>query len=631
MAFGRRILLPLLLAGGAMPGQLRSAELVGLVKEADTGEMIVGATVRAIPLSKNIQEVLSRTNSNGRYHLELLKGKYRLFLSFPGSDYLPQFYSTNEQPQGETIDIPTFDSFRIINLTMNSGGSIAGKVVRFSDNTALSNIRITASSQEFRTSVTTRSDGSYLFRALPPGNYRVQAMPLNENFISIYYGDVRDAEKSAIVALERKQAQTHIDFRLRNGGMVSGRVFANKNREPLAGVKVIAENLSVDERPPFAVTDSQGFYSLRGLSPGEYILETQATNEAGDSQKPTRTYIMQYHSGRYYRELADKLEIVPGSVLTGVSFALVESGSLTGKVRSRYHNAPLGGVSVIPQEISEELQVAPTAKTNSSGEYNVTDLPPGHYVVGLSLPLSVRRLVNYYFKDKLSVQLADKVSLQEGEKVQRIDFNLPLGATLQGKMSIEGTDYPFKSVNKALRFDRTSTDLEGFGRREFKLEPDGRFVIEGTPAGRYAVTPLTDDPNIVPQSDSVEKTLDITEGDLLENLEFHMKIAGSIGGSVAFEGPKPEFENYELLVVNMKDNSRKYFALNSQQFLLTGLDQGKYLLLLLSKSEKIPSTEELSMPVLYDTQLVEVQRGKTISNVSLHLNPQMSLPTKMYQ
>ena len=63
---------------------------------------------------------------------------------------------------------------------------------------------------------------------------------------------------------------------------------------------------------------------------------------------------MQYHSGHYYRELADKLEIVPGSVLTGVSFALVEGGSLTGKVRSRYHNSPLGGVSVIPQEISKE-------------------------------------------------------------------------------------------------------------------------------------------------------------------------------------------------------------------------------------------------------------------------------------
>ena len=117
-----------------MPVQLRGAELVGLVREAGTGEMIVGASVRAIPLSKNLREVLSRTNSNGRYHLELLKGKYRLFLSFPGSDYLPQFFSTNDQPQGEIIDVPTFDSFRIIDLTMNSGGSIAGKVVRFSDN-----------------------------------------------------------------------------------------------------------------------------------------------------------------------------------------------------------------------------------------------------------------------------------------------------------------------------------------------------------------------------------------------------------------------------------------------------------------------------------------------------------------
>ena len=58
------------------------------------------------------------------------------------------------------------------------------------------------------------------------------------------------------------------------------------------------------------------------------------------------------------------------------------------------------------------------------------------------MPMSVRRLVNYYFKDKLNVEVADKISLEEGEKVQRIDFNLPLGATLQGKMTIEGNDYP---------------------------------------------------------------------------------------------------------------------------------------------------------------------------------------------
>ena len=234
MAFGRSGLLFLLLAMGTRPVQLRGAELVGLVREAGTGEIIIGASVRAIPVSKNLREVLGKTNSSGRYQLELLKGKYRLFLSFPGSDYLPRFFSTNERAQGEIIDVPTFDSFRIIDLTMISGGSIAGKVVRFSDNNPLSNIRVTASSQQYRTSVTTRSDGSYIFRALLPGNYRVQAMPLNENFIPVYYGDARDAENSTMIGVERKQTQINIDFRLRNGGMISGRVYANKNREPVA-------------------------------------------------------------------------------------------------------------------------------------------------------------------------------------------------------------------------------------------------------------------------------------------------------------------------------------------------------------------------------------------------------------
>ena len=631
MAFGKTALLSLLLASGTLPIQLQAAELVGHVRDANTGEGIVGASVRAIPVSKNFREVPGRTNNNGRYQLELLKGKYRLFVSYPGSDYLPQFFTASNQPQGDIIDVPTFDSFRIIEMTMFAGGSIAGKVLRFSDNAPLSSIRITATSQQFRTSATTRGDGSYAFRALPPGNYRIQAVPLNENFVPIYYGDVRDAEKAAIISLERKQAQSQIDFRLRSGGMVSGRVFANKSREPIGGIKVIAENLSIDERPPFAVTDSQGFYSLRGLTPGEYILETQAPSETGELMRPKRSYLMQYHSGRYDREVADKLEIEPGSAFTGISFALVEGGSLSGTVRSRYHNAALGGVTVIPQEISKEPSSGPTAKTNPSGDYKVADLLPGNYVVGLSLPLSVRRLVNHYFRDKLSVELADRISLEEGGRVQRIDFNLPLGATLEGKMTIEGADFSIKSVNKALRFDRISTDLEGFGRREFKLDPDGGFVIEGAPPGRYTVTPLTDDPNIIPQPESSEKTLDIAEGDLVENLEFNMRIAGSVGGTIAFEGTTPEFGKYVVLVVNMKDNSRRYFDLSSQRFLLTGLDQGRYLLLLLSKPEKTIPSGDLSIPVLYDARPVEIQRGKTTTDVSLHLNREMSFPSGMYR
>ena len=161
MAFGKRGLLFLLLAGGAMPVQLRGAELVGLVREADTGEMIVGASVRAIPLSKNLQEVLSRTNSNGRYHLELLRGKYRLFLSFPDSDYLPQFSFDRRTPQGETIDVPTFDSFRIINLTMTLGAPSPRKWLV---SVTIRHFLIFVLRPLLKSSglqITTRSDGSY--------------------------------------------------------------------------------------------------------------------------------------------------------------------------------------------------------------------------------------------------------------------------------------------------------------------------------------------------------------------------------------------------------------------------------------------------------------------------------------
>ncbi|MFN8007458.1 MAG: carboxypeptidase-like regulatory domain-containing protein [Terriglobia bacterium] len=630
MRLGKSGCFAFLLVVGRFCVDLQGAELVGIVRETSSGEAIVGASVRAIPVSRRFREVQSKTGPDGHYQLDLLKGKYRLFVSFPGTDYLAHFVTGVGQIESDILDVSTFDSFRVIDITMSPGGSIAGKVLRSLDQFPLPGIRVTVASPQFRTSSTSRPDGSYVFRALPPGTYSVQAVPLNENYVPAYYENSRDPGNASMISIQPKQAVTGIDFRLRAGGIVSGRVYANKNRGPIAGMKVIAENLSIEERPAFALTDAQGFYTLRGLTPGDYILETQTPSDLGGNRMPMRKYLMQYQSGQYDRELADKFPIEPGSHYTGVDFALVEGGNLSGTVRSRYHNAPLGGVTVVPWEVSQKPQSGPPAKTGPTGNYQVTDLLPGEYVVSLSLPITVRRLATNYYRDKLSENLADRIVVEEGEQVQRIDFNLPLGSTLQGRMVFDGSDYPVKSVHKALRFERLGTDLEGFGRREFNLEADGKFVIEGAPSGRYNVTPLTDDPNIVPESDSRERTFELVEGSVVENLDFNMRIAGSIRGAVAFQGEIPEFDRYVIMIVNLKDNSRTYFELSSQQFLLNGLDQGKYLLLLLSKSERMGDTNELAMPVLYDTAAVEVQRGRTSADVSLHLNREMSFPAKMY-
>ena len=73
---------------------------MGQVTDADTGEAIASAIVRAIPLLRNDREVQARTGMDGRYQLDLLRGKYRLLVSVPNSNYLPSFYTTSGESQG---------------------------------------------------------------------------------------------------------------------------------------------------------------------------------------------------------------------------------------------------------------------------------------------------------------------------------------------------------------------------------------------------------------------------------------------------------------------------------------------------------------------------------------------------
>ena len=601
-----------------MTADLGAAEIVGRVADAETGQSIDGAIVRAISLSRNQREVQTRASSDGKYHLELMQGKYRLFVSLPDSNYLSKFYSASNQPQGDIIEVPTFESFRIINILLSSGGAIEGIVRRWVDNSPVADIRVYAISQGLRISETTKADGSYRFRALPQGEYKLQVVPLDENFISVYFDGIRDPDQAVKVPLDHRQTLGGIDFRLRYGGSISGRVFANKSREPVPGLKIIAENHSNKEQPYYTVSDSQGFYTIRGLTEGSYTLETSPSRE-NSQNKPKKSYLMQYHEGRFDRELADKLEIESGSVINGINFAMVEEGTASGTIRSRYHNSALPDVFVLSQRVNQELLNTPKAKTNNEGEYFVSGLAPGEYVFETALPSKNRRLVNFFYREKLSAERADKITIEEGEHVRHIDFNLPMGATLKGRLRIADLDYPFDPQVNGVSLSREGADLEGYGRRNFKLSRDGAFTIEGTPAGRYTLSPVIEDPNLTPQSNGAEKILDVSGGDTVDGIELPMRVAGSISGRISSESQLFSLDKITLLLVNLKDNSRKYFNFVSERFVIAGLEPGKYLLLLLTDPKSFQPSE-MRTALIFDTRVVEVQKGRTTTDVNLQIS-----------
>jgi hypothetical protein len=595
------------------------AEIVGRIIDRDTKLGIAGAFVRALPQQKSQREVLDKTGEDGKYHLELLRGKYKVFVSVPDSNYLPRFYGATDREQGEVIDVPTFQSFAIADISLEAGGSISGTVSRRLDGSPVNRLKVYAETSDFRVSTSTSPDGRYVFRALPPEHYRVHAVPLDENYVPVYFDDALDRAQSVSLSLERQQRITGIDFRLRYGGIISGRVYARKNREPISGLKVIAEKQKGSDPPVYAYTDASGFYTLRGLPDGLYTTETGLLREPASSAKPGRRYLTQYYRDRFDRELSEKLHISSGNSVTGIDFSLVVGGRISGTVRSRYSSAPIFGAEVILQEPATTLLNPPRVSTDKQGHYLIEDVPPGEYIVDTSLPKQDQRLVKTFYRDKLSLDHADRVTLEEDVWVRDIDFNLTLGGRLKGHVKVDQPDYQLNSSADTIAMRRISPDPDGFGERNFKIKSDGSFDFEGLPPGRYRLTPRVADPNILPAESPTEKILDLAEGDTIDGVDFAFSIGGSISGKVSTRSSTYALEKLNLILISVKENTKTFFDLSSEEFTIGGVEPGKYVLVLLSNPEKTHPNQPFQPTRVFDTRSVEITKGKMTRNVDFQI------------
>lgn len=595
------------------------AEIVGRITDRDTKLGIGGALVRAVPQQKNQPEVVDKTGEEGQYHLELLRGRYKVFVHVPDSNYLPRFYSATNQEQGDVIDVPTFQSFIIVDLSLEAGGSISGTVKRRVDSSPVGGIKVYAETSDFRVSTNTNSEGRYIFRGLRPDHYRLHVVALDENYVSVYFDDAIDPAESVSLALERQQRITGIDFRLRYGGVISGRVYARKNREPISGLKVIAEKQKASDPAVYAYTDADGFYTLRGLPDGLYTVETGLLGEPAGSMRPKKRFLTQYYRDRFDRELSERIRINSGNSMTGIDFSLVVGGKISGAVRSRYSNTPVFGAEIVLHEVTTTLLNPPKVSTDKEGHYLIENVPPGEYIVDTTLPKQDQRLVKAFYHDKLSFEHADRVTVGEDAWARDIDFNLALGASLKGHLKVDQPDYQFNSAVDNITLKRISPDLDGFGERNFKIKSDGSFTIEGAPPGRYRLTPRVADPNILPLQSSAEKILELAEGDTIDGIDFSFNMGGSISGKVSTQSSANSLQKLNLILISVKENTKTFFDLSSEEFTIAGVEPGKYVLILLSNPEKTHPNQSFQPTFVFDTRLVEVSRGRATRNIDFQI------------
>ena len=259
------------------------------------------------------------------------------------------------------------------------------------------------------------------------------------------------------------------------GGSISGFVYEADGITPIEGADVRAMDW---EALPFqptgeATTDGSGYYVITELAAGDYRVSARATGRAYEL----------YHETYLYDEV-QPVTVIEAQVTTDINFTLGPGGNISGMITSAGSGLPLSEVNVLASP-SEASAVGGWSLSDESGNYTITSLPYGTYVV--RSPSEWRfgsgddGYMMEFWQEKSDWGDADPVTVSEGVNPTGINFTLELGGTVSGYVYEEDGMTPIPSLHVYATDYHTDVWVAGNNTDE-----EGRYSLL-LPAGTYRV------------------------------------------------------------------------------------------------------------------------------------------------
>ncbi len=278
------------------------------------------------------------TNANGEYTISALpSGSYTIefFRDAEGGDYLPQYYKGKSSPhEAEAVSVVAGGSPTSgINVEIQPGGQITGKVTAASGGAALANIEACvelsppfAPVGESRCA-TTNNRGEYTIMALWASSYVVEFHA--DHGVGNFESEPYTANPVEVTV---PNTTSGINVEMQHGGQITGKVTAASGGAPLANIDVC-----IGEPPPFnvsgcSISNGDGEYTISGLSSGTY--------EVG---------FYPYDDG-YVPQTDKSVTVIAGSVTSEINAAIPSGGQISGVVTASPGGAPLANIEVCAED-----------------------------------------------------------------------------------------------------------------------------------------------------------------------------------------------------------------------------------------------------------------------------------------
>lgn len=424
--------------------------ICGFVYEEDGTTPIRGALILA--LDPETEEVYTGAFSrkDGSYAIRRLPpGDYLVrAMAWP---YLGEYYSDATSPEeGTQVTVLADADTSGVNFTLPEGGRISGTVLD-PEGKPLTGIPVVARSMDggerdgWKGGATLTSwDGSYTIEGLPSGDYLVRALGSAQGYIDEYYGDAIFESDAAPVPVIAPGETAGIDFRLAEGGRISGTVLDTAGKAA-AGASVVALLRNPEggwEPRGAAMVTEEGDYLITGLPSGNYLVRVLASPLG---------YIDEYYDDALFRDEATQVTVNAPDETAGINFTLAPGGSISGRVldstgrgaigalvearlirdgrtETRGCGVVLGGMLDFLALPPLELELPGVLKDilenlfAEEGSYRIEGLPSGEYLVRTHA--SWLGLQDEFYDDVPTADEATPVSVTAPQETTGIDFIL---------------------------------------------------------------------------------------------------------------------------------------------------------------------------------------------------------------
>jgi RHS repeat-associated protein len=396
---------------------------------------VVDATTKAPLANVNVNlagntTAFGYTNAAGEYDVKALSpGSYTA--TFFATGYEVQYYSGKTKLEEATpVVVVAGTSTENINASMQSLGSIAGTVTDAATHSGVSGVEVCADREPeaYGPCTTTGTGGKYTVTGLGAGTYKVAFYPGGEYLQEYYDGKESFSEATAVTV--GKEPVTGIDAALQVGGHVKGKVTSQTGGQPLAEIEVCADPISGSGYGSCSTTASDGTYDIGGLATGSY--RVQFVPEEGTEAS---NYLSQYYDNKPKYSEADAVAVTAGAATEEIDAALTDGGQIKGTITSLGSRTPLAHAGACAY--APEGEAYRCGYTNSEGEYTITGLPSGKYVVYF-YPTEGEYTYQYY-KEATSEAEATLVDVSIGATTEGIDGQLRASGHITGTVTSAAT------------------------------------------------------------------------------------------------------------------------------------------------------------------------------------------------